>query len=96
MKTFICIDYHKRFGYGTIMTEAGRIVKQSSFNNHPEAVAAFLGNWCNRDSSSVLEAGYNSLVMHDWLDELIDSETLADPLKVKATAEAKIKTDKID
>jgi transposase len=43
-----------------------------------------------------LEAGYNSLVMHDWLDELIGSVTLADPLKVKAIAEAKIKTDKID
>jgi transposase len=96
MKTFIGIDYHKRFSYGTIMTEAGQIVKQSRFNNHPKAVAAFLGDCCNHDGSAVLEAGYNSLVMHDWLDGLIGSVTLADPLKVKAIAEAKIKTDKID
>jgi len=96
MKTFIGIDYHKRFSYGTIMTEAGQIVKQSRFNNHPKAVAAFLGDCCNHDSSAVLEAGYNSLVMHDWLEELIGSVTLANPLKVKAIAEAKIKTDKID
>jgi len=34
--------------------------------------------------------------MHDWLDDLVGSVTLADPLKVKAIAEAKIKTDKID
>jgi len=96
MKTFIGIDYHKRFSYGTIMTEAGQIVKQSRFNNHPEAVAAFLGEYSSNGCSAVLEAGYNSLVMHDWLDDLVGSVTLADPLKVKAIAEAKIKTDKID
>jgi hypothetical protein len=44
MKTYIGIDYHKRFSYGTIMTEAGTIVKQARFNNHPDAVAAFLGD----------------------------------------------------
>jgi len=96
MKTYVGIDYHKRFSYGTIMTEAGQIIKQSRFDNHPEAVAAFLGECGSNGCSAVLEAGYNSLVMHDWLDELIGSVTLADPLKVKAIAEAKIKTDKID
>jgi len=34
--------------------------------------------------------------MHDWLEELAGDVTLAHPLKVKAIAEAKIKTDKID
>jgi len=95
MKTFIGIDYHKRFSYGTIMIEAGQIVKQSRFNNHPKPVAAFLGDCCNHNSFAVPEAGHNSLVMHDWLEELIGSVTVADPLKVKAIAEAKIKNDKI-
>ena len=96
MKTYIGIDYHKSFSYGTIMTESGQIVKQSRFKNHPRFVAEFMGDYCNGDSSAVLEAGYNSLVMHDWLDELIGSVTLADPMKVKAIAQARIKTDKID
>jgi transposase len=34
--------------------------------------------------------------MYDWLDEICDDVVLAHPLKVKAIAEAKIKTDKID
>jgi hypothetical protein len=34
--------------------------------------------------------------MYDWLEELVDEVHLAHPLKVKAIAEAKIKTDKID
>lgn len=96
MKTYVGIDYHKRFSYGTIMTEKGQIVKRAKFRNHPETVALFIGKYAEQGCSAVLEAGYNSLVMYDWLDELIDSVTLADPLKVKAIAEAKVKTDKID
>jgi len=38
----------------------------------------------------------NWTVMFDWLDELVDEVVLAHPLKVKAIAEAKIKTDKLD
>ena len=37
MKTYIGIDYRKRFSYVTIMREAREIVKQSRFNNHPDA-----------------------------------------------------------
>jgi transposase len=43
-----------------------------------------------------MEATRNWTVMFDWLDELVDEVVLAHPLKVKAIAEAKIKTDKID
>jgi transposase len=34
--------------------------------------------------------------MHDWLEEVTGQVTLAHPLKVKAIAAAKVKTDKID
>ena len=34
--------------------------------------------------------------MYDWLEEIVDEVYLAHPLKVKAIAEAKIKTDRID
>jgi transposase len=36
------------------------------------------------------------MVMYDWLDDICDDIVLAHPLKVKAIADAKIKTDKID
>lgn len=95
MKTYVGIDYHKRFSYATIMTETGQIVKQGRFNNNPDAVARFIGPYGGSECSAVLEAGYNSLVMYDWLDELIHSVTLGHPSKLKVIAEAKIKTDKI-
>jgi len=96
MRTFIGVDYHKKFSYGTIMTEAGQIIKQGRFANHPASVAGFLGEHGGSGCRAVLEATRNWMVMHDWLEELVDGVTLAHPLKVKAIAEAKIKTDKID
>jgi len=96
MKTFFGVDYHKRFSYGTIMNETGEIIKQGRFDNRPESVARFLGEYGGTDCAAVLEATRNWCVMHDWLEELAGEVTLAHPLKVKAIAEAKIKTDKID
>jgi len=93
---YIGVDYHKKFSYGTIMTESGQIIKQGRFANHPQAVANFLGEHAGPDCSAVLEATRNWTVMHDWLEELAGEVTLAHPLKVRAIAEAKIKTDKID
>src|SRR5205807_7293515 len=48
------------------------------------------------NAHAVMEATRNWTVMFDWLDEIVDEVVLAHPLKVKAIAEAKIKTDKID
>jgi transposase len=96
MKTFVGVDYHKAFSYGTIMTGTGQILKQGRFANHPEAVGRFLGEHGGDECSAVLEATRNWCVMHDWLEERTGQVTLAHPLKVRAIAEAKIKTDKID
>jgi transposase len=96
MKTFVGVNYHKKFSYETIMTETGQIIKQGRFANDPDSVAGFLREHGGSSCSAVLEATRNWTVMHDWLEELVDEVTLAHPLKVKAIAEAKIKTDKID
>lgn len=96
MKTFVGIDYHKKFSFATVMTETGKIIKRGKIYNDPLLLQQFLGDSAHNDCAAVLEAGYNSHVMYDWLDELVDSVTLAHPGKLKAIASAKIKTDKID
>ena len=55
-----------------------------------------MGEHSGANRPAVLEATCNRTVMHDWPEQLADDVTLAHPLKVKAIAEAKIKTDKID
>ncbi|MBP1888267.1 transposase [Ensifer mexicanus] len=63
--------------------------------NDRHSLAAFLDRY--RDNShAVVEATRNLMVIYDWLGDICDDVMLAHPLKVKATADAKIKTDKID
>lgn len=96
MQYYVGVDNHKKFSYLSVMDEKGVVVKEGKVVNTKEAVNKFLGKEYTKDTSAVLEAGRNWTVMYDWLEEELDEVKLAHPLKVKAIAEAKIKTDKID
>ena len=97
MQKYIGVDYHKGYSYMTVMDESGKICGQGQVSNHPEAIRGFLARCgVNGNSAAVLEASRNWTVMHDWLEEMVGEVHLAHPLKVKAIAEAKVKTDKID
>ncbi|MFA5385839.1 MAG: IS110 family transposase [Eubacteriales bacterium] len=96
MRYYIGVDNHKKFSYMSVMDEKGMVVKEGKVVNTKEAVSKFLGREYTKDTSAVLEAGRNWTVMYDWLEEELDEVKLAHPLKVKAIAKAKIKTDKID
>lgn len=45
---------------------------------------------------AVLEAGYGWGPIYDWIGEAAEEVVLAHPLKVRAIADAKIKTDRLD
>ncbi len=63
--------------------------------NDRQSLGGFLERY-RENSHAVIEATRNWMVMYDWLDDICDDVVLAHPLKVKAIADAKIKTDKID
>ncbi len=97
MQRYVGVDYHRKFSYLTVLDQAGKVVKEGPVENRKEAVASFLTRaTCDGETAAVLEATRNWTVMYDWLEELVEEVRLAHPLKVKATASAKIKTDKID
>lgn len=97
MWKYVGVDYHRKYSYMAVMSEKGRMMLQGEVENSKEAVGKFLYRaGCKGESSAVLEATRNWTVMHDWLEGLVEEVHLAHPLKVKAIAEAKIKTDKID
>lgn len=96
MQYYVGVDNHKKFSYFSVMNQKGVVVKEGKVANTKESVNRFLGKEYTKGTSAVLEAGRNWTVMYDWLEEELDEVTLAHPTKVKAIAEAKIKTDKID
>jgi transposase len=90
---YIGVDYHKRYSYIVVKDEEGQVEHKGTVNNTRDELRRFLAPY--RPGKAVLEATRNWGLMYDWLEELLDDVALAHPLKVKAIAEARIKTDKI-
>jgi len=90
---YIGVDYHKKYSYIVVKNEDGRVEGRGTVNNTKEEIQQFLESY--RSGMAVVEATRNWGLIYDWLDEVLDDVTLAHPLKVKAIAEARIKTDKI-
>jgi transposase len=91
----IGVDYHKAYSHIVVQDTGGKTLRSGRVRNDSRSLAGFLSPF-SENAHAVMEATRNWTVMFDWLDELCDEVTLAHPLKVKAIAEAKIKTDKID
>jgi len=90
---YIGVDYHKRYSYLVVKDEQGRVEQRGLVGNDKEELGEFLRPY--RSGKAVLEATRNWGLIYDWLEEMLDEVVLAHPLKTRAIAEAKIKTDKI-
>lgn len=88
-------DVDKETTYLTVMDEAGKVLEQRRVVNGPAAMRSALGGY-QEPIKAVLEASYAWGPLYDSLEEMGIEVLLAHPAKVKAIAEARIKTDKID
>ena len=91
----IGVDYHKNYSHLVVQDTGGKILRSGRVKNSRQSLGAFLERY-SENSHAVMEATRNWMVMYDWLDDICDDVVLAHPKKVKAIADAKIKTDKID
>lgn len=93
----IGMDVHKNKTYLTEMDGRGRIVRQAEVATRPAALRRFFrgGRGARR---VVMESTWNWPWVYDCVErcEGVKEVKLAHPLKVKAIASARIKTDKID
>ncbi|MCI0438508.1 MAG: IS110 family transposase [Chloroflexi bacterium] len=88
------LDVHKRYTTFCVMDDAGNILKEARCANaelplHP----AFSLKGKKR---ATIEAGGNWYAVYDSLEPLVDELILAHPLRVRAIAAARVKTDEID
>ena len=91
---YVGLDVHKRVCYGTATDDEGHTVKSGKFSSNPEGLNSFMDGL--DEAQVAMEAGYCWQPIYDHLEEAGYDVRLAHPLKVKAIAEAKIKTDEID
>ena len=91
----VSVDYHKSYSHLVVQDSTGKTLRSGRVKNDRQSLGGFLERY-RENSHAVVEATRNWVVMYDWLDDICDDVVLAHPLKVKAIADAKIKTDKID
>ena len=90
------VDMHKRFSVVTVVDDAGsELLKGERLANDEGVISSFFEEF-GEDIQVVLEAGPSWQWMCDLLDGLGLDNKLCHPLKTKAIASARIKTDKID
>ncbi len=77
------------------MDATGKILKRTRVPSSAAGLRAALDEY-QEPMKAVLEASYSWGPVYDWLDEIVDDVVLAHPQKVRAIAEARIKTDAID
>jgi transposase len=90
---YIGVDYHKKYSYVVVKDREGKVERRVKVNNTKEEFWQLLKPY--HSGKAVLEATRNWGLVYDWLEEILDDVALAHPLKVRAIAEARIKTDKI-
>jgi len=94
MRFYLGVDYAKKFSVATLINESGEIVKRSKLMNQRVSFESFLKGFSGIEA--VTEAGRHWRVAVELLEGLVEGMKLAHPLKVRAIAEAKVKTDSID
>ena len=92
---YVGVDAHSKTSWITVMDEKGKIVKREQINTSRKDVQKSLGRY-RQPVKAVVEASRSWGPIYDWLDEVADDVILAHPGKVRAIAEARIKTDKMD
>ena len=92
---FYGLDVHKDFFQVCALAEDGRTRRDFRVGGHAEAIEAF-GQRLARADEVVLEATFHSWAIAQILRRYVDRVVVADPAQLKAIANARIKTDKVD
>lgn len=89
------VDVHKKYSVFARMDEKGRVVAEGRIANTPEEVAAML-----TPSQGKAQVVVEACGLWPYVYDLVEAQgvgvSLAHPLRVKAIAHAKVKTDKVD
>jgi transposase len=88
------VDYHRSFSYLTTMNEKGEIINQKKLPSNGEIVDFLKG--FGEDMEIAIEATPSWYWLYDHLENEGFHVKLSHPLKTKAIAYAKVKTDKVD
>ena len=91
---YIGLDVHKEFCQACVIDEHGRVLSNEKFSSTQDELDRFLAGF--KDAKFVLESTGIWEFIYEGIEKRGFEVQLAHPLKVRAIAEAKVKTDKVD
>lgn len=91
---YVGVDYHKRYSVATVMDKDGSVLGRRRLNNRQDEFARFLEPFGK--TKAAVEATRSWAVAVEMLEQTADEVVLANPYRVKAIAQHRFKTDKID
>ena len=93
---YVGIDVHKELAVSCIIDEKGTVLQRHSCGCTRETLEQFSRRYLQATDRVALEATTNTWAVVDVLKPFVAEVVVSNPLKAKAIAEAKIKTDKVD
>lgn len=90
------MDLHKNSSTFSVKDKEGKLIDSNKIVTNPQEVKKYLNNFKDSELSLVVEPVSQWYFYADLMQNLGVDVHLANPLKVKAIASARIKTDKID
>jgi transposase len=93
---YVGLDVHKRFARFCILDQAGGPVGGGEVSCEREELTRFAREQLRPDDCVALEASTNTWAVVDLISPHVGRVVVSNPLRTKAIAQAKIKTDKID
>ena len=93
---FAALDLHKTEIEAVLLDDSGRLTCRLRFSATREAITAFAQRYLSPQYSVAMEATFNTWAVVDLIQPFVGSVLVGNPLLIRAIAQAKIKTDKID
>lgn len=93
---FAALDLHRREVEAVLLSDAGSILHRQRFPATREALENFARRHLSPQHRVALEATTNTWAVADLLRPFCAEVAISNPLRTRAIAEAKIKTDKVD
>jgi len=90
------LDVHKRVVEATVLDESGAVVHRERFDCTRAELQRFAVQHLGADCKVALEATTNTWGVYDVLSPHVGEVVVSNPLRTRAIAEAKVKTDKVD
>jgi len=93
---YIGMDIHKQFTVAVTKDREGNKLAEEKFNNNKNNFKMFLKDFLPKETKIVIESTSVWEYIYDILEEMKYEVKLANPVRTRAIAEARIKTDTID